>query len=120
MTLTNVTDAQLERIVEYGIHPINVSVHSLDPQIRMRLMKNPKSAQIHEQLSFLVNAGVSLNGQIVLVPGYNDGEDLLRTIEGLYALGKIFFLLPSCRSGLPLTGRASVTFRLCQRQMRRR
>lgn len=100
VTLTNVTDAQLERIVEYGIHPINVSVHSLDPQIRMRLMKNPKSAQIHEQLSFLVNAGVSLNGQIVLVPGYNDGEDLLRTIEGLYALGENFLSVAVVPVGL--------------------
>ncbi len=100
VTLTNLSQGQLERIVEYGIHPINVSVHSLDPEVRLRLMKNPRSASILDQLTFLVESGVSLNGQIVLVPGYNDGEDLLRTVEGLYALGENFLSVAVVPVGL--------------------
>lgn len=90
VTLTNMKQEQLQRIVDYGIHPINVSVHSLDPKVRRRLMKNPKSEKIREQLDFLVSSGVALCGQIVLVPGYNDGEDLVKTVEGLYAYGENF------------------------------
>lgn len=100
VTLTNLSQEQLNRIVEYGIHPINVSVHSLNPKVRHRLMKNPKSMKIREQLEFLVSHGVSLNGQIVLVPGYNDGNDLIETVEGLYALGEHFLSVAIVPVGL--------------------
>lgn len=83
VTLTNVSDCQLSRIVDYGIHPINVSIHSLDPQVRVRMMGSPKAARIVDQLDFLASNQVKMNGQIVLVPGYNDGESLYKTLEGL-------------------------------------
>lgn len=83
VTLTNVSSPQLSRIVDYGIHPINVSIHSLDPEVRVRLMGSPKAARIVEQLDFLARSKVKMNGQIVLVPGYNDGESLYKTLEGL-------------------------------------
>lgn len=83
VTLTNVTSNQLGRIVDYGIHPINVSIHSLDPEIRVRMMGSPKAANIVEQLDFLARNRVNMNGQIVLVPDYNDGPSLYKTLEGL-------------------------------------
>lgn len=83
VTLTNVSQQQLERIVSYGIHPINVSIHSLNPETRVAMMGNPKSARIGEQLRYLADNEVIMNGQIVLVPGYNDGEDLKATLDGL-------------------------------------
>ena len=83
VTLTNVSEKQLQRIVSYGIHPINVSIHSMNPETRVKMMGNPKAAKIAEQLSFLSEQGVVMNGQIVLVPGYNDGEDLKETLEKL-------------------------------------
>lgn len=83
VTLTNVSSHQLSRIVDYGIHPINVSIHSLDPKIRVRMMGSPKASKIKEQLDFLSSNHVKMNGQIVLVPEYNDGESLFKTLEGL-------------------------------------
>ncbi|NLY73135.1 MAG: DUF512 domain-containing protein [Tissierellia bacterium] len=83
VTLTNVTNNQLGRIVDYGIHPINVSIHSLDPEIRVKMMGSPKAANIVQQLDFLAMNRVNMNGQIVLVPGYNDGASLYKTLEGL-------------------------------------
>lgn len=83
VTLTNVNKKQLGRIVDLGIHPINVSIHSLDPEIRVKMMGSPKAAQIKEQLDFLSKNKVKMNGQIVLVPDYNDGASLYKTLEGL-------------------------------------
>ncbi|NLY37290.1 MAG: DUF512 domain-containing protein [Tissierellia bacterium] len=85
VTLTNVSKDQLARIVEYGIHPINVSIHSLDPDIRVKMMGSPKAAKIKEQLEFLSKSKVKMNGQIVLVPDFNDGPSLYKTLEGLIA-----------------------------------
>lgn len=83
VTLTNVTNNQLSRIVDYGIHPINVSIHSLDPEVRVAMMGSPKAANIVSQLDFLARNKVKMNGQIVLVPDYNDGNSLYETLEGL-------------------------------------
>lgn len=83
LTLTNMSDEDLSRIAELGIHPINISVHTLDPELRLKMLKNPKSRLINEQIQFLHDKGVTMNAQIVVVPGYNDGEDLLKTLEGL-------------------------------------
>lgn len=83
VTLTNVSDQQLQRIVRYGIHPINVSIHSFDTKIRRRLIGNKRSDRIEAQLDYLAAHQVHMNGQIVLVPDYNDGEDLTNTLEKL-------------------------------------
>lgn len=107
VTLTNVTQQQLERIVSYGIYPINVSIHSLNPETRVKMMGNPKAARLPEQLDYLAQNGVKMNGQIVLVPGYNDGEDLRHTLQGLQVyrphLGSVAIVplgLTSHRQGL--------------------
>lgn len=83
VTLTNLRHSDLQRIVDYGIHPINVSIHSMDPDIRKRMLGNPRSMEIKEQLDFLAANHVRMNAQIVLVPGYNDGPDFEQTLNKL-------------------------------------
>lgn len=86
VTLTNLNQSDLERIVSYGISPINVSVHATDPEIRVQMLKNPKAAQIMEHLEFLTSHDIEVNAQVVLCPGYNDGETLSKTLSDLMAL----------------------------------
>jgi len=86
VTLTNLSDEEFERILSYRLSPMNVSVHATDPEVRVRMMKNPNSAKLMERLSRITETGVALNAQIVLCPGINDGEVLERTLADLDAL----------------------------------
>mgnify|MGYP000426972658 CR=1 FL=1 len=83
VTLTNMKDEELEKIIKYKISPINVSVHTTNPQLRVRMLNNKKAAKINEQLKKLVDGGININCQIVLCYGINDGEELKRTLEDL-------------------------------------
>lgn len=85
LTLTNMSNEDLYRIAELGIHPINISVHTLNPDLRLKMLKNPRAKDINEQIKILHDLGVQMNAQIVLVPEYNDGDDLLETLRGLTA-----------------------------------
>ena len=82
ITLTNLGETEFERILRWKI-PVNISIHSTDPDIRMRLLGNRFAGKINSQLQRLARAGVPMNGQIVCVPGINDGEALERTLEDL-------------------------------------
>lgn len=86
ITMTNMKEADFEKIIRYQMSPINVSVHTTDPKLRVTMLKNPKAAQVMEQLRRLKEAGITLNGQIVLCKGINDGKALDRTIEDLATL----------------------------------
>ena len=86
VTLTNITDEELDRLIGYRFSPMNISVHTTDPVLRKQMMKNPKSGQILPRLQRIAAAGIALNTQIVLCPGWNDGENLERTISDLAAL----------------------------------
>jgi len=86
ITLTNLSDRELERIVQMKITPINVSVHTTDPELRVRMMKNPESARIMERLRYLAEGGIQLNCQLVLCPGWNDGDALERSLNDLFSL----------------------------------
>ncbi|WP_459128685.1 DUF512 domain-containing protein [Guggenheimella bovis] len=83
ITLTNMSEKDLQRIVDLGIHPINVSVHTTNPQLRVEMTKNPRAKEIMNQLEFLKSHGVKMTAQIVLVPGFNDGKELQRTLQDL-------------------------------------
>ena len=83
VTLTNVSYEQLQRIIDYRIYPINVSVHATDSEARIRMLGNRKSGDIMDKLRFFADGEVEMNGQIVLVKGYNDGEVLEKTIDEL-------------------------------------
>ncbi|ACX52336.1 protein of unknown function DUF512 [Ammonifex degensii KC4] len=85
-TLTNCTRKDLERIVEQRLSPLYISVHTTNPQLRAKLMGNPRAGLIMEQLKFLAAGGITLHTQIVLCPGINDGVELERTVEDLASL----------------------------------
>ena len=86
VTLTNMKDSDIDRIIKYKISPINVSVHTTNPELRKKMLNNRFAGNIYERLKKLADAGISMNAQIVSVPGINNGEELLKTIEDLYKL----------------------------------
>src|SRR5256712_12313732 len=86
-TLTNLKPWDVERIVEYRLSPLYVSVHATDPTIRRWLLRNPEAADIVPQLRALGERGIRFHTQVVLVPGGNDGAELARTLDDLYGLG---------------------------------
>ena len=87
ITLTNLDDQELDRLLSYHLSPMNVSVHATDPELRKLMLKNPASTKIMTQLRRIVEAGIDLNCQIVLCPGINDGAALDRTLTDLASLG---------------------------------
>lgn len=86
VTLTNLTDHDIDRIIKMHLSPINVSVHTTDPELRVKMMKNPRSGEVLRYLRQLADAGILLNCQIVLCRGINDGERLLRSLRDLARL----------------------------------
>lgn len=83
VTLSNLDDLDFERILRLHLSPLYISVHAWDPQVRVRMMKNPKAGDLPKQLIRLADAGITMHAQIVLVPGYNDGAVLKETVERL-------------------------------------
>jgi len=77
----------MERIVEYRLSPLYVSVHATDPTIRRWLLRNPEAPEIIPQLGWFAERGIAFHTQVVLVPGVNDGIELERTLAALYDLG---------------------------------
>lgn len=86
-TLTNLKPWDLERIVAYRLSPLYVSVHATDPVVRRWLLRNPEAPDVIPQLRWFAERGISFHTQVVLVPGINDGAQLVRTLGDLYALG---------------------------------
>lgn len=86
VTLTNLSEADMDRIQEQRLSPLYVSVHATDPEIRARLLGTGQPAPIMGLVSDLVDAGIIVHAQIVLCPGINDGEILERTIADLSGL----------------------------------
>jgi len=86
-TLTNLKPWDLERIVEYRLSPLYVSVHATDPVVRRWLLRNPEATDVIPQLRWFIERGISFHTQVVLVPGVNDGAQLVRTLSDLYGLG---------------------------------
>ena len=84
VTLTNLTDSELDRIIEYNIPRINISVHTTNPELREKMLNNKFAGKIMDQIEMLSYSGISMNCQIVLCKGINDGKELIRTIEDLY------------------------------------
>jgi len=86
-TLTNLKPWDVERIVEYRLSPLYVSVHATEPTIRRWLLRNPEAPDIVPQLREFAERGIEFHTQVVLVPGVNDGAELVRTLGDLYGLG---------------------------------
>ncbi len=85
ITLTNLSSEDIDRIIEMHISPVNVSVHTTNPALRVRMMKNPRSGEVLSYLRRLADAGTKLRGQIVLCRGINDGAELDRSLRDLAA-----------------------------------
>ena len=86
ITLTNLHDKDIDRIIAMHISPVNVSVHTTNPELRVKMMKNKRSGEVLSYLGRLADAGIKLCCQIVLCKGINDGEELDRTMRDLEAL----------------------------------
>lgn len=81
ITLTNLTAKDKERIQSLHLGPLYVSVHTTNPELRAKMLNNPKAANILEDLKWLKQADIPIHAQIVLCPGYNDGEELENTLK---------------------------------------
>lgn len=83
ITLTNLTDHEIERIIKMHISPVNISVHTTNPELRCKMMNNLFAGDTLGIIKRFDDAGIRLNFQLVLVPGYNDGEELRRSLKDL-------------------------------------
>lgn len=83
ITLTNLTDHEIERIIKMHISPVNISVHTTNPELRVKMMKNRFAGEALGVIDKLSRAGISLNFQLVLCPKYNDGDELRRSLSDL-------------------------------------
>jgi putative radical SAM enzyme (TIGR03279 family) len=85
-TLTRFTEFDLERVLEEGLSPLYVSIHSTNPELRADMLRNPRGATSLRWLRELLRAGVEVHGQVVVCPGVNDGEELERTLNDVVSL----------------------------------
>ena len=83
ITLTNMSDHDVERIVQYHLEPINVSIHTTNPELRCKMLHNRFAGEALKKIQTLYEGGITMNGQIVLCKGINDGEELERSIRDM-------------------------------------
>ena len=86
ITLTNMHDRDIDRIIEMHISPVNISVHTTNPELRCFMLHNKRAGEVLAYMRRLADAGITLCGQIVLCRGINDGAELDRTLADLKAL----------------------------------
>ncbi|MEE1002297.1 MAG: DUF512 domain-containing protein [Acutalibacteraceae bacterium] len=86
ITLTNVSDEEIDRIIKMHITPINISVHTTNPELRCKMMNNRFAGDALKYMYRLCENGIKINCQLVLVPGYNDGDELKKTLADLEKL----------------------------------
>ena len=86
VTLTNMSERDIQRIIDMHISPVNISVHTTNPKLRVKMMHNKRAGDVLRYLKMLADAGISICAQIVLCKGVNDGEELDRTLHDLIAL----------------------------------
>lgn len=86
ITMTNLCDADVDRIIKMKMSPINISVHTTNPELRTFMLKNPNAGKSLSYLKRFADAGTEMNCQIVLCRGVNDGEELTRTMHDLACL----------------------------------
>ena len=86
ITLTNLSQREIDRIIALHISPVNISVHTTDPVLRQEMLRSKRAGEIMEIMGRFAEAGITMNCQIVCCPGINDGEALLRSMRELRAL----------------------------------
>ena len=87
VTLTNLSEREVERIIQMHISPVNISVHTMNPDLRVKMMKNPRAGESLQIIKRFADAGIKMNTQLVLCPGLNDGDELLYSLT---ELGKLY------------------------------
>ena len=87
ITLTNLTERDVERIIEMHISPVNISVHTMNKELRVKMMKNKRAGECLDIIGRLAENGIEINTQLVLCPGINDGDELRYSLE---ELGKLY------------------------------
>ena len=92
VTLTNMNDHDIDRIIRYRMEPINISFQTTNPELRVKMLHNRHAGEVFPKVKRLAEAGIEMNGQIVLCRGINDGAELERSISDLYEY------LPALRS----------------------
>ncbi|MBQ7858949.1 MAG: DUF512 domain-containing protein [Faecalibacterium sp.] len=100
ITLTNLSDHEINRIIKMHISPVNISVHTTNPELRVRMLANKKGGESLRHLHTLAKAGVAINCQLVLCRGVNDGDELRRSLEDLLALGESIQSIAAVPAGL--------------------
>ena len=88
ITTTNLSDADKERISRLHLGPFYISVHTTNPDLRVKMLRNPNAAKIMDNLRWFKDNDIPFHTQIVLCPGYNDGAELKRTLDDLSTLGE--------------------------------
>ncbi|MBS7210387.1 MAG: DUF512 domain-containing protein, partial [Lachnospiraceae bacterium] len=83
ITLTNMSDDDVRRIVKYHLEPINISFHTTNPELRCKMLHNRFAGDALKKVDILYEGGITMNGQIVLCKGENDGEELERSIRDM-------------------------------------
>lgn len=100
VTLTNMTESDINRLIEMHISPVNISVHTMNPQLRIEMMKNPNAGEVLRYLNMLSDGGIKINAQLVLCPGYNDGDELDFSLNELKKLGNSVISVAAVPVGL--------------------
>lgn len=86
VTLTNMSDEEIDRIIKYKISPINVSVHTTNPKLREKMLNNRFAGRLYDIMKKMAAAQIEMNCQVVSCPGINNGKELIKTVEDLYKL----------------------------------
>ena len=100
ITMTNMKESEIDRIIRYKLAPINISVHTTNPELRVKMLHNRFAGNILDHIEKLYKAEIPMNGQIVLCKGYNDGDELRRTIRDLMAFAPVMASLSVVPVGL--------------------
>lgn len=100
ITMTNMKDADFERIIKFNLAPINISVQTTNPELRVKMLHNRFAGEVLKYIKMLYEAEVPMNGQVVLCKGYNDGDELRRTIEDLLAVAPVMQSMSVVPSGV--------------------
>ena len=114
VTLTNMKEKDIQRIIDYKLAPINISVHTTNPELRCQMLHNRFAGKVMDYIQMLYDADIPMNAQVVLCKGLNDGDELRRTIGDLLAYAPTIESLSDC----PSTGMGSVSWRASRRRMR--
>ncbi|MDH3258622.1 MAG: DUF512 domain-containing protein, partial [Deltaproteobacteria bacterium] len=108
VTLSDITDDELRKIIRYRLSPIYVSIHTMDNELRRKMLGNDRAMDIKEILKKLTRGGIAIHGQIVLCPGINDGKNLEKTVDelsplypGLQTVALVPVGITAHRRGLP-------------------